>query len=123
MLVIDELDKAKDNRGGGVSGRARQITSSIWKHFKDRPEQPWIIRPATPESGQVSIELLKDPPQHVRLTRSDDELIERALALQTLRGQSVHFLTYDTGAALRAELVDVPATRLQPETQAPRDRK
>ena len=48
------------------------------------------------------MELLFDPSGHVRLPRADDEIVDRALTVQTLAGRPVRLLTYDTGQSTRA---------------------
>ena len=49
-------------------------------------------------SGEVVIEILLDPPGHVRLPIADDEIISRILASEPLAGRPIILVTYDTGA-------------------------
>ncbi|MBU8859243.1 MULTISPECIES: hypothetical protein [unclassified Micromonospora] len=52
--------------------------------------------------------MLFDDAYHVRLTDSDDEIIDRTLALQPYtRTLPVRLLTMDTSMALRARMLDV----------------
>lgn len=51
--------------------------------------------------GQVAIEVVLDPPGHVRLPNNDDKIVSRALAIKTLAGKQVRLLTYETGIAMR----------------------
>ena len=108
MVIIDELEKQKtasqkDVRwrsaatlaviervaGRGGSGRLREADFSAL----DRGEIP---------SGEQWIDILFDLPGHLRLSINDDEIVDRALAVQLLSGKPVTFLTYDTNQALRA---------------------
>jgi hypothetical protein len=52
--------------------------------------------------GEITIEMVLDPPKHKRLAIPDDEIIDRALAVQAVAGRSVPLLTYDTGQSTRA---------------------
>ena len=47
--------------------------------------------------SEVSSELVFDPSGHVRLPIDDDEIIDRALAIEPLADGKVTLLTYDTG--------------------------
>ena len=49
----------------------------------------------------------RDDPHHVRLDDNDDEIIDRALALQAYAGLPVRLLTMDTSMALRARMLDL----------------
>jgi len=48
------------------------------------------------------MELVFDPPDHARQSNNDDEIVDRALAVQTLAGRPVTMVTYDKGMSLRA---------------------
>ncbi len=52
--------------------------------------------------GEVTIELVFDPPGHVRLPGNEDEIIDRALAVEPLADRKVTLLTYDTSQSTRA---------------------
>jgi len=53
--------------------------------------------------GEVTIELVFDPPGHARLPINADEIIDRILAIQPLAGREVTLLTHDTGQPTRAQ--------------------
>ena len=59
-------------------------------------DSPARVRVAWPH-GEVTIEIVFDPPGHVRLPINDDEMIDRILAIQPLAAREVTLLTYDTG--------------------------
>jgi hypothetical protein len=52
--------------------------------------------------GEVTIELVFDPPGHVRLPGNEDEIIDRAFAVEPLADRKVTLLTYDTSQSTRA---------------------
>ncbi|MEU7802515.1 hypothetical protein AB0B10_24970 [Micromonospora arborensis] len=64
----------------------------------------------------MSVEVLLDPPGHVRLASNDDEIVDRVVAVQALAGRPVRLVTYDTKMAMRARHVGLRVHRLeQPE--------
>jgi hypothetical protein len=54
------------------------------------------------QRSDATIELVFDPPGHVRLPINDDEITDRALAIGPLADRKVTLLTYDTGQSTRA---------------------
>ncbi len=52
--------------------------------------------------GEMTVEIVFDPPGHARLPINDDEIIDRATAVQALAGRDVTVLTYDTRQSMRA---------------------
>jgi hypothetical protein len=63
--------------------------------------------------GEISIEVLFDPPGHLRLPISDDEIVARSAALQAVSGRDVHLLTYDTTMSLRARAARLTVTKMR----------
>lgn len=59
----------------------------------------------------MTVELLFDPPGHRRLPINDDELVDRALAVQSLAGR----VTFDTGQASRARAAGLQVVKRKPE--------
>jgi hypothetical protein len=59
----------------------------------------------------------------VRLPISDDELVDRALAIQLLTGLPLTFVTYDTGQSMRARTAGLQVKKLreEPGEEPPRD--
>jgi hypothetical protein len=110
LLVVDELDKAKLRNN--VQKRAKDTLKSLYSWFKSNPDGLHEL-PSPTDHGRVTVELMMDGPGHVRLDRADDELIERAAALQRLRNGDVQFVTFDTGAAFRAEMAELVVHRLE----------
>ncbi|MEU5554489.1 PIN domain-containing protein [Micromonospora sp. NPDC047793] len=100
LVVVDELDKGK--RSGWNGWKAAYSVAYV-----DRVTQRGgVVREKdfTDEDrprGEVTIEVVFDPPGHIRLPINDDEIISRALAIKTLAGKQLRILTYDTGMAMR----------------------
>ena len=62
--------------------------------------------------GKITMEIVFDPPEHVRLPINDDEIIDRVLAIQSLAGRQVTLLTYDTSQSTRARAAGLPVIKL-----------
>ena len=65
----------------------------------------------------MTIELIFDPADHVRLPINDDEIIDRVLAIQPLAGREVTLLTYYTGQSTRARAAGLTARKLTQPTE------
>jgi hypothetical protein len=109
MVIVDELDGLKQHNKPHVRWRAGHTLAVLDRLFQASPG-PAMLRKEDFSAlatggiprGRVSMELLFDPSRHVRLPINDDEIIDRALAVQTLAGRAVTVLTYDTGQSMRA---------------------
>jgi hypothetical protein len=62
--------------------------------------------------GAVDMEILYDPPSHIRPPVNDEEIIDRTLAAQPLAGRPVTLITFDTGQTFRARKADVKVVKL-----------
>ncbi|MCX4506724.1 PIN domain-containing protein [Streptomyces anulatus] len=102
MVVVDELDRLKESR---VSTHAR------WRARYGLAVLDRLLTGPT-KLGFTEVEVLPDPPGHVRLPDEDDEIVDRTLALRTVAAGPVTLVTYDTGMALRAKMADVPCRKL-----------
>ena len=111
IVVIDEMDGLKDYQPASV--RASYTLAHIDKLFP-QPGRPVLVRPPAPDRlrGAVVMELVFDPPGHARLPIEDDEIVDRALALQALTGSSVTLATFDTNHSTRARNAGLPTNRL-----------
>jgi hypothetical protein len=121
LLVIDELDNqkrgARNNKVSDVNPelvrtRARVTLRKFHDLFTSTNWRVTLKPSAFPESGAVTVELLFDDPDHVRLSRADDELVDQARGLQDLSGRAVHLVTFDTGAALRGRAAGLAVIQL-----------
>ena len=121
MVVVDELDGLK--RSGDRHRRWRAAYSlGVIDERVPEPPAPGILTPgeATPPRirGDVTLQIVLDPPGHERLPINDDEIVDRALACQTFAGP-VTVVTYDTGQSQRARTARLgvikPPRELGPE--------
>jgi rRNA-processing protein FCF1 len=118
MVVLDELDKAKD-RGQGEAKTNARTTIRLLDTLLSNPADLATIRPVgySPldpfvSRGAFTAELLPDPPRHTRLERPDDEIVDRASAVAALAGRPVTVVTGDFGMATRARLAHLPTVLL-----------
>lgn len=104
MTVVDELDQLKEAKAAAhVRWRARLGLAVL-----DR-----LLGEEQAKLGFVEVEVLPDPPGHIRLPDEDDEIVDRALALHALAAGPVQLVTYDTGMALRSKMAGMPCLKLR----------
>lgn len=121
IVIVDELDNLKQNKDKHTRWRAGSTLAVVDRIFGEHPNQPATLRardnsPADSGytvRGEVTMELLFDPPGHVRLPIADDEIIDRALAVQALAARDVLLLTYDTGQSTRARAAGLKVNKLR----------
>jgi hypothetical protein len=110
IIVIDELDGLK--RSGDEHTRWRLgHTLGVLDELLANGEGPARLRDADFSGmdegkiprGEVTVEILFDPPDHRRLSINDDEIIDRALAVHRVAGRPVTLITYDSGQSTRAK--------------------
>lgn len=112
MVNVDELDglkrarRAQSDRGESVPTRARVTLRLI----EDEVNAVATVRALGSNGAQV--EVVPDPPRHHRLSRNDDELVERAAVVQSIAGRVVHLVTTDTGMLLRGRAAGLQVHRL-----------
>ena len=58
------------------------------------------------------MELILDPPGHVRLPIDDDEIVDSAQSAGALTESRVMLITFDTGQSLRARNADLRVVKL-----------
>ena len=119
IVVIDELDGLKKSKTNHERWRARYTLAVLDRVFASptepaplRPEDFGVLDSGGIPRGEVTIELIFDPPSHVRLPINDDEIIDRALMIQPLAGREVTLLTYDTGQSTRARSAGLRVLKL-----------
>ena len=61
--------------------------------------------------GEISLEIVLDPPGHVRLPLADDEIIDRAVAIQSFAGRPVRLLSCDTSQHTRGKAAGLQVTK------------
>lgn len=109
IVVVDELDGLKQSKRQQARWRAGYTLAVLDRIFGVGTEVARLreadfsaLDSGGIPRGEVTMELLFDPPGHTRLPINDDEIIDRALAVQSLAGHPVTLLTYDTGQSTRA---------------------
>lgn len=119
VAVVDELDRLKKSKDKQERWRSRYTLAVLDRVLATTagpaqviPEDFSMLGTGGLPRGQVTIEMIFDPPGHVRLPITDDEIIDRALALQPLAGRDITLLTYDTGQSHRARNAGLDARKL-----------
>jgi rRNA-processing protein FCF1 len=102
MVVVEELDRLKESGKAQVRWRAGYSLAVLDRLLADQ------VPLAT-----ASVEVLMDNPGHVRLPEEDDEIVDRALSVQTLASGPFRLITYDTSMAMRARFVGLPVLKLR----------
>lgn len=114
MAVMREIDKAKRAPGNktvsftnkeAIRDRARLASKRIRTSFDDPDGVPEL-------AARVTMELLMDPRGHVAIEDSDSEIIDRALALQTMAGRKVSIVTTDGNMQFGAHVAGLGAILL-----------
>ncbi|MCK2238958.1 MULTISPECIES: PIN domain-containing protein [unclassified Crossiella] len=106
-VVVDELDQLRRNSN---HRRRAGLTLSVLSRELAEPDTSGRLREpvgsgnSPPPVGHPddTIELLLDPPGHVRHDRADAEIIARALVVEIWLGRKIKLVTFDIGMALRA---------------------
>jgi hypothetical protein len=130
MVVVDELDRLKQSKDDHVRWRARHTLEVLDRVLSEGHAGPFrdadftgVETGQTPK-GKVTMEVVLDTPGHSRLPIADDEIVDRALAIQTLAGRPVTMVTCDTGQSHRARIRGLQCVKLPmppgPEPQHPR---
>jgi PIN domain len=119
ILVVDELDTLKESKDPWTRWRA-QYTIAVIDRFLSDPTAVAVLRQEdfSPlksggiPRGQITVELVFDPTGHARLPIGDDELVDRAVAIQALAGRKITMITYDTGQSTRARAAGLRAVKI-----------
>jgi hypothetical protein len=123
IVVVDELDGRK-RQGGHVGWRAGYSIAKVDELFRhsNPAESTPQLRPADwPQEatssdrrtcGEVIVQMVFETPGHQRLPITDDEIVDQTLAIQSLSGQPVHLVTFDTKMHLRARAAGLKVHKL-----------
>ena len=114
IVVVDELDDLKDAskqrarwRAAHTLGRLDEVldgrTNGMLCEGEDKDGETF---------GRVNVEIVLDPPGHVRLDRPDIEIIDRTVAIQGLAGREVRLLTCDTSQHTRGRAAGLKVTKV-----------
>ena len=118
LVVVDELDRLKRSSKREVRWRAGYTVAVLDRVFKHgtfgllHGDSETVSTDGLVGQGEVTMELLFDPPGHIRLPINDDEIVDRALAVQILGERPVTLLTYDTGMSTRARNAGLRVVKL-----------
>lgn len=97
ILVIEELDALRRDRDERVHKRARSVLSRLWELHGGSPTRPVAL-----PGKQVTVEVFLDDPWHVRRPVNDDEIIERAQAIEAITGKAALLAAGDHAMLYRA---------------------
>ncbi|WP_241995680.1 PIN domain-containing protein [Kribbella sp. VKM Ac-2568] len=126
-VVIREFDRLKESGNQTTRYRA-SVTLAVIDKLLDDPygtvpirlkDADWDAVAARGEMprGGVELRVFYDDPAHRPLSDPDAEIIDRAIAVQTLAGTAVRLVTMDTGMGLNARraklLVRKPAREIE----------
>ena len=119
IIVVDELDGLKQASRARARWRAR-YTLAVLDRLFSTGGAPARLRSAdfsAPDTGgtprvEVTVEIVLDPPGHTRLPIADDEIVDRALAIETLAARRLQLVTFDTGQATRARAAGLHVVKL-----------
>ena len=123
IVVVDELDGLKEAGKQQARWRAPHTLGLLDEVLRGGTFGVWRPEVADFDSGdvrgRVSMEILLDPPGHVRLPIADDEIIDRAVSIQLLAGQPVRLLTCDTGQHTRGCAAGLEVTKVPTKDPGP----
>ena len=119
IAVVDELDGLKQSKDARTRWRAGYTLAVLDRVF-NRTTEPAQLREedfsalcsGSIPREEVTIEIVFDPPGHVRLPINDDEIIDRTLTIEPLAAREITLLTYDTGQSTRARAAGLHAVKL-----------
>jgi predicted ribonuclease YlaK len=114
IVVVDELDALKRASSRDIRWRAGYSVAVIDRVITD-PPRPGILNVATfmpaPPRGEVTFQIVFDPPTHRRMAINDDEIVDRCLTCKPFTGD-LTVLTYDTGQSTRARAAGLKVNKL-----------
>ncbi|WP_262505737.1 PIN domain-containing protein [Streptomyces sp. TRM68367] len=112
IVVVDELDDLKDASKQRARWRAAHTLGLLdgGTYGMLHEGEHTVLDGET--RGRVNVEIVLDPPGHVRLDRPDVEIIDRAVAIQGLAGRDVQLLTCDTSQHTRGRAAGLQVTKV-----------
>ncbi|MGC5054718.1 PIN domain-containing protein [Micromonospora sp. DT48] len=128
-VVIREFDRLKES--GNQKSRYRAAVTlavvdkllpdpygTVMIRLKDNDGEEVAERGEMPR-GAVQLRMFYDDPAHRPLSDPDAEIIDRAVAVQTLAGKPVRLVTMDTGMGLNARRAGLQVTKPAREIETP----
>nr|WP_240974267.1 PIN domain-containing protein [Nonomuraea sp. FMUSA5-5] len=123
MVIVDELDALKQHGKSHTRWRAGHTLAVLDRVLITPTRGTLSNRGVVGLDGQtaerdVTVEIVLDPPGHTRLPINDDEIIDRAKAIEPLAARALTLLTYDTGQATRGRQAGLRVIKLRTELAA-----
>ncbi|PRX63825.1 PIN domain-containing protein [Nonomuraea fuscirosea] len=123
MVVVDELDGLKQHGKNHTRWRAGHTLAVLDRVLVSPTHGIFSSRGAVGLNGEVAkidvtVEVVLDPPGHTRLPINDDEIIDRAKAIEPLAARAITLLTYDTSQATRGRQAGLRVIKLKTELAA-----
>ncbi|MFF5900124.1 PIN domain-containing protein [Streptomyces argenteolus] len=126
ITVVDELDGLKESGKERSRWRASHTLGLLDGILGGRTSSVWRSRSSSSCGdgsmeirGQVSVEIVLDQPGHVRLPIADDEIIDRAVAIQSMASRAVRLLTCDNGQHTRGWAAGLEVTKIPAKDPGP----
>jgi hypothetical protein len=123
IVVVDELDGLKDAGKPRARWRAAHtlgLLDGVLNGGTEGVLRAGTYDPSNGETlGKVIVEIVLDPPGHVRLPLADDEIVDRAVVLQALGGRDVRLLTCDTSQHTRGCAAGLEVTKVETKDPGP----
>lgn len=123
IVVVDELDDLKDASKHRARWRAAHTLGRLDEVLAGRTHGVLAEGEYTAADGEtrgrVNVEIVLDPPGHVRLDRADVEIIDRTVAIQGLAGREVRLLTCDTSQHTRGRAAGLQVTKVATKDPGP----
>jgi hypothetical protein len=110
MVVVDELDRLKEHNKAQVRWRAGHTLGKLFEvlQYSGQPgvlhkEDFSALNTGGIPRGEITVEVIFDPPGHNRLPIEDDEIIDQLVIVQPMTPSGITFVTYDTGPSAARE--------------------
>lgn len=111
ITVVDELDGLKQSKDRNTRWRAGYTLAVLDRLFEKDALKPVQLK-TLPSSAPVTVNLVFDPPGHVRLPINDDEIVDRAKSIAPLAARRIWLVTYDTGQSMRGRTQGLKTVKL-----------
>jgi rRNA-processing protein FCF1 len=115
LVVVEELDGKKYARRGEFQQRAREMLTLIDRYATTSPPDGY-----SEVRKNVTVEMLPDEPGHLRMSSSDQEILERCEFLHQVTGNQATLITGDTGMRINARVRGIDVFKLSDDDLLPR---
>jgi rRNA-processing protein FCF1 len=115
LAVVDELDGKKYARRAEFQQRARELLTLIDGYVTASPPDGY-----SEVRKSVTVEVLPDEPSHLRMSSTDQEILERCEFLHQVTGNPATLITGDTGMRINARGRGIDVFKLSDDDLLPR---